>query len=214
MYICPNDLMVLDKALGKAWNQEPDLCWECYACVKTCPQTAIYRLAVTTYAATTTTGMYTMKVQGLGIPTPLGQPTPIGQPQPIAQPVPQPIAAEPTNPIAAPGQTAYIQIGQTMRGRLEPGDQLMQDSTYADLWQFQGMAGQTVQIDVRSDEFDTYMQLLDANGNKLGEDDDSGGNLNSRLIYTLPATAMYQIVVNNAGHTRRAGIYTVSVMAR
>jgi adenylylsulfate reductase subunit B len=26
---------------GKAWNQEPDLCWECYACVKTCPQTAI-----------------------------------------------------------------------------------------------------------------------------------------------------------------------------
>jgi adenylylsulfate reductase subunit B len=41
MYICPNDLMVLDKELGKAWNQEPDLCWECYACVKTCPQTAI-----------------------------------------------------------------------------------------------------------------------------------------------------------------------------
>jgi adenylylsulfate reductase subunit B len=41
MYICPNDLMVLDRALGQAWNQEPDLCWECYACVKTCPQTAI-----------------------------------------------------------------------------------------------------------------------------------------------------------------------------
>jgi adenylylsulfate reductase subunit B len=41
MYICPNDLMILDKELGRAWNQEPDLCWECYACVKTCPQTAI-----------------------------------------------------------------------------------------------------------------------------------------------------------------------------
>ncbi len=41
MYICPNDLMTLDRTLGKAWNQEPDLCWECYACVKTCPQTAI-----------------------------------------------------------------------------------------------------------------------------------------------------------------------------
>jgi len=41
MYICPNDLMILDRTLGKAWNQEPDLCWECYACVKTCPQTAI-----------------------------------------------------------------------------------------------------------------------------------------------------------------------------
>jgi adenylylsulfate reductase subunit B len=40
-YICPNDLMILDKELGKAYNQEPDLCWECYACVKTCPQGAI-----------------------------------------------------------------------------------------------------------------------------------------------------------------------------
>ena len=41
MYICPNDLMLLYRSLGKAWNQEPDLCWECYACVKTCPQSAI-----------------------------------------------------------------------------------------------------------------------------------------------------------------------------
>jgi len=39
--ICPNDLMALDGSLGKAWNQEPDLCWECYACVKACPQAAI-----------------------------------------------------------------------------------------------------------------------------------------------------------------------------
>ena len=40
-YICPNDLMALDPALGQAFNQEPDQCWECYACVKTCPQSAI-----------------------------------------------------------------------------------------------------------------------------------------------------------------------------
>jgi len=40
-HICPTDIMVLDKALGKAYNREPDQCWECYACVKVCPQTAI-----------------------------------------------------------------------------------------------------------------------------------------------------------------------------
>jgi adenylylsulfate reductase subunit B len=40
-YICPNDLMILDPEQGQAYNQEPDLCWECYACVKTCPQGAI-----------------------------------------------------------------------------------------------------------------------------------------------------------------------------
>jgi len=33
--------MHLDTSIGKAFNIEPDLCWECYACVKTCPQSAI-----------------------------------------------------------------------------------------------------------------------------------------------------------------------------
>jgi adenylylsulfate reductase subunit B len=41
MYICPNDLMVLNVEAMKAYNQEPDACWECYSCVKICPQGAI-----------------------------------------------------------------------------------------------------------------------------------------------------------------------------
>lgn len=47
VYICPHDLMKLDRdgsVTGlpmKAWNQEPDQCWECYACIKICPQIAI-----------------------------------------------------------------------------------------------------------------------------------------------------------------------------
>ena len=40
-YICPNDLMALDKEAMKAWNLEPDMCWECYNCVKICPNQAI-----------------------------------------------------------------------------------------------------------------------------------------------------------------------------
>ena len=42
VYICPNDLMVLDPAIQKGLNQEPDMCSECYACVKLCPQNAIH----------------------------------------------------------------------------------------------------------------------------------------------------------------------------
>jgi adenylylsulfate reductase subunit B len=41
MYICPNDLMVLDSNAMKAYNQEPDACWECFSCVKICPTQAI-----------------------------------------------------------------------------------------------------------------------------------------------------------------------------
>ena len=41
MYICPNDLMVLDPNEMKAYNQEPDQCWECFSCVKICPTQAV-----------------------------------------------------------------------------------------------------------------------------------------------------------------------------
>ena len=40
-YICPNNLMVLDKEKMKAYNQEPDQCWECLCCGKICPTQAI-----------------------------------------------------------------------------------------------------------------------------------------------------------------------------
>ena len=41
MHICPNDLMALDKVKMKANNVEPEMCWECYNCVKICPTQAI-----------------------------------------------------------------------------------------------------------------------------------------------------------------------------
>jgi len=40
-HICPNDLMVLDKDTMKARNQDPQMCWECYNCVKICPTQAV-----------------------------------------------------------------------------------------------------------------------------------------------------------------------------
>jgi len=40
-HICPNDLMVLNKETEKAYNREPEMCWECYNCVKICAQQAV-----------------------------------------------------------------------------------------------------------------------------------------------------------------------------
>ena len=42
VYICPNDLMTMDSDQNKGFNQEPEMCSECYACVKLCPQEAIF----------------------------------------------------------------------------------------------------------------------------------------------------------------------------
>jgi len=187
----------------------------------TCTMSGIYRLAVTTFMSSTTPGAYTLQVQSTGAamvqaPTPMApQPTPMaaapipmaGNTMPQATPQSMPI----TGGIPAPGQVGQVSVGQTVQGRLETGDQEMNDGTWADVWQFNGTAGQTVTIELRSDEFDTYLQLLDNTGARLAEDDDSLGDQNSRIQFTLPRTGMYQVVVNNFSEERRAGIYTLTL---
>ena len=39
--ICPSDIMHIDPVTRRAYNVEPSMCWECYSCVKACPQNAI-----------------------------------------------------------------------------------------------------------------------------------------------------------------------------
>ena len=39
--ICPSDIMHIDTTYRRAFNIEPNMCWECYSCVKACPQFAI-----------------------------------------------------------------------------------------------------------------------------------------------------------------------------
>ncbi len=39
--ICPSDIMHIDPVQGRAYNIEPPMCWECYCCVKACPEAAI-----------------------------------------------------------------------------------------------------------------------------------------------------------------------------
>ncbi len=39
--ICPSDIMHIDPTMRRAYNIEPNMCWECYSCVKACPMNAI-----------------------------------------------------------------------------------------------------------------------------------------------------------------------------
>ena len=39
--ICPSDIMHIDPTYRRAVNIEPNMCWECYSCVKAFPQNAI-----------------------------------------------------------------------------------------------------------------------------------------------------------------------------
>jgi hypothetical protein len=83
-------------------------------------------------------------------------------------------------------------------------------SEFGELWMYYGYAGKTITITMFSDQVDSYLMLLDANGNWLAQDDDSGGGLNARIVAQLPAEGMYTILATTyAGGGR--GDYSISL---
>lgn len=86
------------------------------------------------------------------------------------------------------------------QGTLGPGDALAPDNTYYQMHTFQGRAGQQVTITLESNEFDTYLALIDSSGNLLDSNDDIGpNNTNSQITITLPYSGDYSIIVNGYG---------------
>lgn len=65
------------------------------------------------------------------------------------------------------------------------------------------------QIDLRSAEFDSFLRLTDAQNKQLAKDDDSGGNLNSRILFTPPAKGTYRIIATSFDN--RTGGFQLSV---
>ena len=111
-------------------------------------------------------------------------------------------AAAPSGETPSGGPTRAIAVGQTQQGSLTRGDVLLtSDSTYAQAWTIQARAGQTVTIDLESDDFDAYLFLRGpgVSGGRDFQDDDSGGNCNARLTATFPQSGDYEVVVNTAG---------------
>jgi hypothetical protein len=114
---------------------------------------------------------------------------------------------------AAPGPVrpvlpGAITMNSQVSGELTNRDRRLPDSSFYQVWQFTGLAGQIVQIDVRSADFDAYAILQDSSGTKLEDDDDSGGGTNARITFTLPYAGPYRILANAIGR-KRGGRYTV-----
>lgn len=97
-------------------------------------------------------------------------------------------------------------------GNLGYGSSILpSDGSLFNLHTFEGMAGKSVTISAVSADFDTYVALLDADGNLIGENDDtSENNPNATLKITLPRTGRYGVIVNSYNKTGR-GQYILTV---
>ena len=95
-----------------------------------------------------------------------------------------------------PGTVGQILRGQTMSGQLSANDPKLSDGSVYQAWTYIGRAGETIQVDVTSTDFDAYAIIQDGNGVKLAADDDAGGGTNARITYTLPYSGAYRLIAN------------------
>jgi len=103
-----------------------------------------------------------------------------------------------------------IEIGGSVEGSLAEGDGKGAEGATADSYRFSGQEGQRIRIDMSSEEFDTFVELFDANRVSLAEDDDGAAEgTNSRLTFTLPRTGVY--FVEARAFTEATGAYSLSV---
>ena len=75
---------------------------------------------------------------------------------------------------------------------------------------FKMKAGQVYFLDLVSTEFDTYLRLEDSSGKQLAEDDDSGGNLNARIVFHAQREDNYRIIATSY-QAGASGMYTLTV---
>lgn len=113
--------------------------------------------------------------------------------------------------VARASEVRPIAQGQTVRGLLTSGSPRYGKGTPYQAYVFDGAGGTRVTIDMTSERFDTYLVLRrEGEAEELAADDDGGGQLNSRITFTLPSSGRYEIVATSVSNGD-AGPYVLSL---
>jgi hypothetical protein len=89
-----------------------------------------------------------------------------------------------------------------------PKDRL-RPASYCQIFPTPLEAGVTYQIDMTSSQLDSYLRLEDPKGKVLAQDDDKGGKLNARIVYTPKQASLVHIVATTFGG-RTTGAFKLS----
>lgn len=95
-------------------------------------------------------------------------------------------------------------------GRLDPGDAMLEDSKYFDTYSFEGQIGQNVILDLRSEDFDTYLYVISPDGEEFSNDDFEGDTRRSVLNLNLNEDGVYEVRVSSFS-SGASGAYTLGL---
>ncbi|MEX1184987.1 MAG: hypothetical protein WEA80_00170 [Gemmatimonadaceae bacterium] len=121
------------------------------------------------------------------------------------KPSPNAKRAPPVARALVPGRAVAGELRSDVRGPIgtSEGD-----------WRYTGHAGETIVLDLRSSEFDSFLTLYAIDGRgaatRVAQDDDGGGGLNSRITFRVPVAGDY-VVRAERRYSGRSGSYTLSL---
>ena len=95
-------------------------------------------------------------------------------------------------------------------GQLAAGDTAGSDGSYQDTYSVSGGGNQTVTVDLRSDDFDTFLMVESPSGAHQANDDYQGDKERSRLTLILDEVGEYQVIVSSFS-AGESGAYSLHV---
>ena len=97
---------------------------------------------------------------------------------------------------------------ENIDGALDGNSKAQSDGSRFNKHTFEGTEGESVFIEMVSDELDTFLALKDPSGNVIALDDDSGDGTNAQIALQLPVTGTYEIF-SSAVSSVNEGQYTL-----
>jgi hypothetical protein len=140
-------------------------------------------LVVTTYSVGEQ-GAYALRIEP---DEPAGQPLPWDQAQPVA-------------------------VGVPLEGELSADDPRWEDGTYYDLFAFEGMRGEIVDVRLRSESFDAHLMVYGPDRSLEAVDDDSGDGTDAWVRLEIREDGRYTVMAHSY-FEEEVGRYTLIVEA-
>jgi hypothetical protein len=107
--------------------------------------------------------------------------------------------------LALPLGERILALGEEVRGDLADGDHERWDGSYAQAWGLELEFGEEATVDLRSDDFDSYLLIIGPGMDSPLSDDDGAGRCDSRITFTAREPGLHRIIVNtlSEGETGR-----------
>lgn len=108
------------------------------------------------------------------------------------------------------GQNVENAVSRIERGRLEHGDRTLNSGEYMDIFTLQGVAGVNFSVELRSEQFDTFLILRSPDKEQYESDDYEGNPTHSLIAHTPNVSGVYEVIVTSFD-AEETGAYTLSI---